>query len=76
MNVKTSRLPYGGWDAIDGDYTGPPDEIGYGDTEQEAIDDLHEKKELPYSQWAIPRIDYIRELERRVMRAEKGQAHD
>lgn len=54
-NIVTTRIP-GGWQAYDEDtYDGAPDAgwpfncIGYGGTEQEAIDDLCSALELPYS---------------------------
>lgn len=44
MNIRaTEQLP-GCWVAVDDDtYTGPPDPIGSGFSEQEAIDDLLEQ---------------------------------
>ena len=59
MNIQTTKTP-AGWQAIDLDsYDGPESDIGRGETEQEAIDDLCEAMGLPYSMKKVYRWEAV-----------------
>ena len=67
MNIQTTKTPLG-WQAIDEDSYDGADEshdcgslypIGHGDTEQEAIDDLMEQLDRPYSLEVVRGMRFI-----------------